>query len=170
VMNAGAYGTEVGDLVSWVRLARGGRVDVLDGSELSWGYRSCRELAGGVVLEVGLRLQGGERKVVAERRREIACKRGWQKGLRCCGSVFCNPPGQYAGEIIEKAGLKGCRIGGAQVCSEHANFIVAGSGATASDVLALIRRVERDVLAGFGVRLRREVRVWERCDAAGFIV
>jgi UDP-N-acetylmuramate dehydrogenase len=161
-MNAGAYDHEIGERVAWIRVAGADGVRTLSGDELEWCYRESPGLAGLVVVAAGLLLRNVAQSEIASVRNEIRSKRLWQKGLRCAGSVFRNPPGAFAGEIIEKAGLKGCRIGGARVCSEHANFIVAELGALASDVLALMRHVEDEVLRQFGVHLQREVKVWGR--------
>jgi UDP-N-acetylmuramate dehydrogenase len=78
-------------------------------------------------------------------------------GLRCAGSVFRNPPGAYAGKLVEAAGLKGMRIGGAVIYPRHGNFVVADAEACASDVLALIHRMESAVRRSSGVELVREV-------------
>ena len=93
---------------------------------------------------------------------EIERIRGWRRthqplNLPSCGSVFTNPTGTSAGALIEAAGLKGRRVGGAEVSSLHANFIVTSTGATASDVATLIDEVRGEVLARTGVELRAEV-------------
>jgi UDP-N-acetylmuramate dehydrogenase len=80
-------------------------------------------------------------------------------GAASCGSVFRNPPGDHAGRLIEEAGLKGARVGGAVVSEKHANFIVNTGGATAADIEALIERVRNEVEMQFGVRLELEVRI-----------
>ena len=79
--------------------------------------------------------------------------------LPSAGSVFKRPPGYFAGGLIEQAGLKGCRIGGAEVSEKHAGFIVNVGGATAADVVALIRRVQQEVQDRFGVHLEPEMRI-----------
>ena len=160
-MNGGAFGHEICERVLWIRcLNMAGRECRVDASELSWEYRGCPQLSGMVAVEIGLRMDVVCAADIAAERERIAGCRHWQRGLRCAGSVFRNPEGGYAGEIIEKAGLKGCRIGGAQVCSLHANVITAEKGATASDVMALIQRVQAVVFDKFGVELRREVELW----------
>jgi UDP-N-acetylmuramate dehydrogenase len=80
-------------------------------------------------------------------------------GLPSCGSVFRNPPGDYAARLIEAAGLKGCRIGGAEVSGKHANFIINSDNATATDVEALIEHVRQTVMQQHGVELLHEVRI-----------
>ncbi len=80
--------------------------------------------------------------------------------LPSCGSVFLKPPGDFAGRLIEGAGLKEARVGGAQVSPKHANFFINDGNATAADVLALVERVESEVERRFGVRLEREFELW----------
>ena len=79
------------------------------------------------------------------------------KGLHCAGSVFRNPPGDFAGRLIEKAGLKGAVVGGAEISTRHANVIVTGRQACASDVLALIGKMKTGVKLKFGIDLESEV-------------
>ena len=157
-MNGGAYGHEVGERLSWIRgLKQDGSECTLHASALEWGYRGCEALDAIVIVDVGLRLEPDRQENIAAARRRIAEKRAWMRGLRCSGSVFRNPPGQYAGRIVEGLGLKGRRIGGAHVYDRHGNFIVADKGATASDVLALIQQVQAEVLEKAGTGLVREV-------------
>ena len=80
--------------------------------------------------------------------------------LASCGSVFLKPPGDFAGRLIEQAGLKGVCVGGIQVSPKHANFFVNTGGGTSADALELVERVESEVLAQFGVRLVREFEIW----------
>ena len=75
------------------------------------------------------------------------------------GSVFRDPPGHFAGELMEKASLKGCRIGGAQVSKKHANWIVSLGGARAWDIVELVEMIEKEIFGTFGVRLEREIRI-----------
>ena len=157
-MNGGAYGHEISERLAWIRgLKRDGSVCTLAASALKWGYRGCEALDKIVIVEVGLQLGQGNRRDIGEARQTIAEKRSWMRGLRCSGSVFRNPPGQYVGRIIEELGLKGSRIGGAHVYGRHGNFIVADEGATGSDVLALIQRVQAAVYDETGIELLREV-------------
>jgi UDP-N-acetylmuramate dehydrogenase len=80
--------------------------------------------------------------------------------MASCGSVFLKPEGDFAGRLVEAAGLKGLQVGGVQVSRLHANFFVNLGGGTAADALALVERVEREVLRRFGVRLEREFELW----------
>jgi UDP-N-acetylmuramate dehydrogenase len=87
-------------------------------------------------------------------------KRNQPTELPSCGSVFVQPPGDFAGRLIDEAGLKGLREGGIEVSRLHANFFVNLGGGTARDVLRLVERVEDEVLGRFGVRLEREFELW----------
>ncbi len=158
-MNGGAYGHEVRERILWIRgLNRDGEACIVQADALEWGYRGCESLRDFLVVEVAFGLAAGNPGTIRSRREEIARKRAWMQGLRCSGSVFRNPPGDYAGRRIEEAALKGMRIGGAVVYPRHGNFVVAEeAGATASDVLALIQRIEDAVKRVSGVELVREV-------------
>ncbi len=157
-MNAGAWGATFGTAVSWIRsLKSDGRVVIVPHSDLGLAYRQCLAAEEGVVLEVALRLVPGDARVIRDVRAATAARRAWQRGLRSAGSVFRNPDGAYAAQLIERAGLKGNGIGGARVLAHHANIVTAEPGATASDVLALIWRVQDAVRRHAGVDLKREV-------------
>ncbi|MCK5529425.1 MAG: UDP-N-acetylenolpyruvoylglucosamine reductase, partial [Kiritimatiellae bacterium] len=118
----------------------------------------CSTLSDLIVLEAGFKLEYGDRTESKNRRVAYADKRRWMRGLRSCGSVFKNPDGDFAGRLIEEAGLKGKSIGGASVSEEHANFIITDYNATASDVQVLIEYVRATVLKLYGVDLVREVK------------
>jgi len=157
-MNGGAYGHEVRERILWIRgLNRDGEPCIVQADALEWGYRGCESLRELVVLEAGFRLVPGDPEEIRARRRDIAARRAWMNGLHCAGSVFRNPPGAFAGKLVEAAGLKGMRIGGAVIYPRHGNFVVAEAGACASDVLALIQRMEAAVRTSAGVDLVREV-------------
>lgn len=157
-MNGGAYGHEVNERILWIRgLNRAGEVCIFQGHELEWTYRGCETLKDYVVTEACFALEPGDSDRIREARDVIAQKRAWMNGLRCSGSVFRNPPGAYAGALIEAVGLKGMCIGGASVSGKHGNFIVAGTDAVASDVLAVIDCVEQAVACEKGIALVREV-------------
>jgi UDP-N-acetylmuramate--L-alanine ligase/UDP-N-acetylenolpyruvoylglucosamine reductase len=157
-MNGGAYGHEVRERILWIRgLNRDGEPCIVQADALEWGYRGCESVRDLIVLEAGFRLVPGDPADILARRQEIAVRRAWMNGLRCAGSVFRNPPGAYAGKLVEAAGLKGMRIGGAVIYPRHGNFVVADAEACASDVLALIHRMESAVRRSSGVELVREV-------------
>lgn len=149
--NAGAFGSSVAECLLWAELVSPelGLVR-LTPPELGYGYRTSRlkrgELAGAVVVRAAFRLTRGSpaeaRGLVDQfRRRRTAT----QPRILSAGSVFANPEGDFAGRLIEAAGLKGRRIGGAEISQQHANFIVNPAGATADDVYALIRLAQQTV-------------------------
>jgi len=162
-MNAGAYGGEMKDVVDFVlALDYEGREHRFNANEMNFGYRQSaiqgKEL---IVVKVGLRLPEQDPAVSRALISDYNARRRAKQPLHLpsAGSVFKRPPGHYAGQLIEEAGLKGKRIGGAQVSPMHAGFIVNVGNATASDVEALIRHVQETVAAKFGVRLETEVRI-----------
>lgn len=160
-MNAGAHGRDMAaDLVAVevVRLSTG-EVARIPASGLRLGYRTSSLAADDVVTRAHLRFAHGDIETLS---RELASIRDWRRKHQpvnepSCGSVFTNPPDGSAGALIEAAGLKGLRVGGAEVSTLHANFIVTRPGATASDVAALIDLVRARVVEATGVRLHPEV-------------
>jgi len=160
-MNAGAHGRSMSDVLVWadtVDLTSGQRAR-LSVEELGFGYRHSTLAPSHVVVAGEVRLEPGDPAEVAGRiSTYLRWRREHQPPGRSAGSVFKNPPGDSAGRLIEAAGLKGARAGGAEVSSVHANFIVAGRDATAADVWTLVVRAQREVRARFGVELEPEVR------------
>jgi len=159
-MNAGTRAGEMKDVVEHVEVATAdGRRDVL-ARDLGFAYRTCRLPAGAVVTRVGLLLQRGDVPAAAKAMDEAWEQRAATQPLDqpSFGSTFRNPPGDAAGRLLEAAGLKGHRIGGAEVSTRHANFVVNTGGATARDVLALVRLMRERVRERFGVTLETEVR------------
>jgi UDP-N-acetylmuramate dehydrogenase len=157
-MNAGAFGQETFDrLESFEVMDRSGAVKTLRRSEVSYGYRNVRGLEG-TVLSAVFRLKPADKKTLAADRAAILARRAEKQPLDfpSAGSVFKRPPGDFASRLIDAAGLKGTRIGDAQVSEKHAGFIVNLGKASASDIYALIRRVREEVEAGTGVRLELE--------------
>lgn len=163
VMNAGAYGGEMAQVVTRAAaLEEDGALRVLAGEELSFGYRrSAFSGSGAAVLWAELRLAGGEESAIRGRMEELMARRRASQPLELpsAGSVFKRPAGRFAGPLIEKNGFKGARVGGAQVSEKHAGFIVNTGGATCADVLALIERIRRTVRERDGVDLEPEVRI-----------
>jgi len=162
-MNAGIPGREAGDRVVEVVVAtpRGG-LQTFGPSGLRFVYRGVHGLpAGSVVVAARFQLETSTREAVrAEVERHLAHRRATQPiDQPSCGSVFKNPPGGQAGRLIDGAGLKGERAGGAQISPVHANFIVNVGGARAADVLALIDRARKAVAETSGVELEPEVRI-----------
>ena len=161
-MNAGAAGGEIGRVVEWVRfLDPAGEQRLAKGSDLGFVYRDCPGLRDAFVVDAALRLERGRPEDIRGRVEEQLRKRDWMRGLRSAGSVFKNPGGETAGRLLEQAGLKGVRVGGAAICERHANVIVAGAGATASDVMALMELARSAVARLRGIVLELEVRCLE---------
>ncbi len=164
-MNAGCHGGETWAIVERVlTLDRGGRLHERRAEDFEIGYRhvGLRAASDEVFAAAWFRLPAGEGAAARERIRELLEKRIASQPLTLpnAGSVFRNPPGDHAARLIEAAGLKGLRIGGAQVSEKHANFIVNPQRqASAADIEALIEQVQETVRARFGVELAREVRI-----------
>ncbi len=155
-MNAGAWGGETWTFVRQVRtLDRTGAVRCRTPAEFQIGYREVRGTPGEWFLDAELRLEPGDGAAAMERIRALLEQRARTQptGLPSCGSVFRNPPGDHAARLIESAGLKGTRLGGAQVSEKHANFIINTGDATAADIAGLVDQVRREVERRTGVRL-----------------
>jgi UDP-N-acetylmuramate dehydrogenase len=165
-MNAGAWGHAMGEMLAELScMDSAGRMHGFGPNELVMEYRSMQLKRGSlesmIITSALLRMPGcdGE-EFVLECRKIIEKRRGRQPGgVASAGSFFKNPPGDAAGRLIEAAGLKGERCGGALVSPVHANFIVNTGGATASDILALVQRVRERVQRKFGVLLEPEVKI-----------
>lgn len=161
VMNAGAYGGEMKDAVSSVRYldARG---ELHETAEPGFAYRRSRFSEGtDLITAAALRLRPGDPAEIGARMRELAERRAASQPLDrpSAGSTFKRPATGYAAALIEQAGLKGCRIGGAQVSEKHAGFVINAGGASSADILALMEHIQETVEMRFGVRLEPEVRV-----------
>ncbi len=163
VMNAGAYGGEMKDVVErvWAVGYQGDRHE-FSAPEMEFGYRRSR-LQGQqlIITKVQMRLQPREPDEIRSEIAELAARRRASQPLNMpsAGSVFKRPPGRYVGPMIQEVGLQGKRIGGAEVSTKHAGFIVNVGGANASDVLALIQLIQETIQQQFGVQLEPEVRV-----------
>ena len=165
-MNAGAHGSELADRLVWADVFHltgdpAGRAVRMKPDELGFGYRRSALPAGAVVTAARFALTPAPEATV---RAEIDEARRWRRDNQPvnqpnCGSVFANPPEMAAGRVVELLGMKGERHGGARVSEVHANFIVAADGATAADVLVLIRRAMRRARDELGITLRTEVQL-----------
>lgn len=162
-MNAGAYGGQIADcLVRATLLDAAGEPRVVPASELALGYRSSALMDGDwTLLSADFALvPAPPEEIRAEMERNMQARREKQPlEYPSCGSTFKRPPGQYAGALIERCGLKGCMVGGAQVSEKHAGFVVNRGDATSADVRALIAHIQRVVAEKTGVLLECEVRI-----------
>ncbi|MDA1000475.1 MAG: UDP-N-acetylmuramate dehydrogenase [bacterium] len=162
-MNAGTSERYMGESVEsirWIRL-RAGEAERLPAGALAFAYREARLPEPGIVVGVRFRLRRADPEslmTLVQRNAEYRKDRQ-PSGVPCAGSIFRNPPGDHAGRIIEAAGLKGRRVGGAEVSQVHANFLVNAGGATAADVLALIEEVRGEVKTQTGIELRLELKM-----------
>ena len=162
-MNAGAYDGELSQVISWADcLDESGRIQRLAGEELELGYRtSVFSRKPWVVTGARLDLTPGDPAAIRARMEDLSHRRRSKQPLEfpSAGSTFKRPAGHFAGALIQEAGLKGVRIGGAQVSEKHAGFVVNTGGATSDDILSLIRLVRDTVLEKTGVLLEPEVRM-----------
>jgi len=161
-MNAGAFGGETWPLVESVLTCdRSGQVYERGAREFTVGYRRVKGVPGEWFLAAEIRLAPDVDAQGGERIRDLLARRAATQPthLPSCGSVFRNPEGDHAARLIESCGLKGHRIGGAEVSPKHANFIVNTGGASAADIEALVQLVQTRVETVCGVRLEPEVRI-----------
>jgi len=160
VMNAGSMGVDISGAVEWVRWYRPGEgVEEKGKDELSFSYRRLARPEGAVVLASGLKLNRDDPRAVRERIVKGLKRRRQNQPLSypSAGSVFKNPPGDYSGRLIEEAGLKGKRIGDAQISEKHANFIVNRGRARSRDVRMLIDLAREEVARANQVELELEI-------------
>ena len=164
VMNAGAYGGEMKDVITSVTLLDPSRgIVALSADEMQFSYRRSilSDHPEYVVLSASFRLQKGDADTISAKMRELMDKRKASQPLEypSAGSTFKRPTGYYAGPLIEGCGLKGCRVGGAEVSQKHAGFVINVGDATCADVLALIEKVQKTVYDAHGVMLEPEVKI-----------
>jgi UDP-N-acetylmuramate dehydrogenase len=165
-MNAGAWGAEIGSLLKALEAVDGqGRLHDIPAEDLRPSYRRLAWTAGPlhdmVLTAAQVRLQAGNEEEIRRRCAAVLLQRKAKqpKGVASAGSFFKNPPGDFAGRLIEAAGLKGRRQGQAMISPVHANFLVNIGGATATDLIALMHLVQQVVFERFGVHLEPEVRI-----------
>lgn len=159
VGNVGTADKWIEDVIEEVEvLNREGKIHRLSSSECQFGYRTSRfKQTKEIILRVTLVLKKDEPEKIEERMKAIVARRKNQPKERSAGSIFKNPARKSAGWLIEQAGLKGKKIGNAQISFEHANFIVNKGAATADDVVQLIKLVKREVKKKFGIELEEEI-------------
>lgn len=161
-MNAGAFGREMWMLVESVELIRrDGEISRYDQSHFSRSYRRVDVPAEHWFVTAVLHFDVAGVADGADEIRDLLAQRSASQptGRASCGSVFKNPPGDFAGRLIDEAGLKGMRAGGCYVSNKHANFIINDNGASAADIEGLIAEVQMSVAKKFGVNLEPEVRI-----------
>jgi UDP-N-acetylmuramate dehydrogenase len=159
-MNAGAFSQEICQtLVNVDVIDKDLNIRQLETQEIRFSYRQAPGLDDKIILQARFQLERGDTERLIEHIRQIITLRRDRQPLQwpSCGSVFKRPEGDYAGRLVEAAGLKGLTVGGAQIAEDHANFIVNRENARASDVLELIKSAKKRVQKEFGVKLQREV-------------
>lgn len=162
VMNAGAYGGEMKDVLTEVTvLTREGEIRTIPAEKLELGYRTSLAAKNGwIILEAVLRFQKGDAGAIRSRMEELKVQRVTKQplDLPSAGSTFKRPEGYFAGKLIMDAGLRGFTVGGAQISEKHCGFVVNKGGATAEDVRNLICAVQKKVQEDAGVKLEPEVK------------
>lgn len=162
VMNAGAYGGEMKDVLTEVTVMNAeGDIFTLPTEELELGYRtSIIKTAGYIVLEAKIRLKEGDPEVIRETMKDLTIRRTTKQPLEypSAGSTFKRPEGYFAGKLIMDSGLRGYTHGGAQVSKKHCGFVINTGGATARDVCELMEHVQKTVYEKYNVKLEPEVK------------
>ncbi len=159
-MNAGAHGGEISNFLTEVEVLRDGKIEKVPRDEAEFSYRHSG-FTYDIILASTFLLPKGKKEELVQRRRDYVLKRNRTQPLELpnLGSMFKNPPQAFAAQLIEQAGLKGKRIGGAQVSEKHANFIVNVGNATAADILRLVDLIQRTVYQHSGIELELEVKL-----------
>ncbi|MFH0988712.1 MAG: UDP-N-acetylmuramate dehydrogenase [bacterium] len=160
IMNAGAYGGEISNYLVDVEVIRNGQLQCVKKEEGQFVYRNSG-FVHDIVLCATFKLPQGKKEALLERRRELILKRNANHPLNYpnSGSMFKNPPGNPAAKLIESVGLKGKRVGNAQISEKHANFIVNLGGAKAADIITLLELARRSVYQHSGILLEIEVKL-----------
>ncbi len=159
-MNAGAYGGEIANVLTESTYLAEDGFHTLSHAEHDFSYRkSIYQSNRHIILSADFTLRKGDESAVKGRCEELMCARKSKQPLEfpSAGSTFKRPEGYFAGALIEQCGLKGYRIGGAEVSEKHAGFLINRGGATSHDVLSLIEYIQKTVLERFGVSLETEV-------------
>ncbi|MDY5484945.1 MAG: UDP-N-acetylmuramate dehydrogenase [Clostridium sp.] len=163
VMNAGAYGGEMKDIIRSVRVMDPqGNLLELDASQMDFAYRhSCVLEKHYIVLSAELELRRGDKAQIQAQMEDLAARRREKQPLEypSAGSTFKRPAGYFAGKLIQDAGLRGFRVGGAQVSEKHCGFVINREQATAEDIRTLCHEIQKKVKDTFGVDLECEIRM-----------
>ena len=163
-MNAGAYGGEICQVCTQVAVMNfSGEISLYSNEDMDFSYRhSCLEEEKGIVLYADFQLTPAPAEEIKAKMQELMTKRKTSQPLDMpsAGSAFKRPVGGYAAALIDQTGLKGFRVGGAEISTKHAGFAVNAGNATAADVQELLRQVSDKVYENTGIRLEPEVRVW----------
>ena len=160
--NAGAWGGQTADPLLEVEIVTAcGDTQALPRTAIPFRYRASGLPVGSVVVEASFVLTPGDATAIRRRISGYLVRRNASQPteFRSAGSIFKNPPGEYAGRLVEQAGLKGTRIGNAMISAKHGNYIVNLGGARAADVLALVRLAQERVRATAGIQLELEIKV-----------
>ena len=162
-MNAGAYDGDMSGIVVQVKtVTHNGKILTYEKDELDFGYRhSVFQHNGQAICEITLELASGDKEAIQAKIDDFTQRRESKQPLEMpsAGSTFKRPQGYFAGTLIDETGLKGLQVGGAQISTKHAGFVVNSGNATAADVLNLIKEVQDRVYAKNGVKLFPEVRI-----------
>jgi UDP-N-acetylmuramate dehydrogenase len=158
-MNAGTGGWGIMDAISAVEIVDASGVRTLDRADIAYSYRHTDLPVGAIVTAATFRLRPAPAEVIAGRISANLARRASQPKGASSGCMFKNPPGQSAGKLIDQAGLKGRRIGGACISEQHANFIINTGGATTADIKGLMALMRQTVQAKYGLDLEEEVRI-----------
>ena len=165
IMNAGAYGGELSQVITKVEaFDRDGNLYVLEGDDLCFGYRkSTLKTHGYIVSKVYMKCEPGDQEAIKALMADLGQRRRDKQPLEypSAGSTFKRPEGYFAGQLIEESGLKGYTIGGAQVSEKHAGFIINKDGASGKDVRSLVGYIKATVFEKYGVELEPEYIFWD---------
>lgn len=161
-MNAGAYGSEIKDVVTKIRYIKDDSIAEIDASDANFAHRrSIFQEKGYIILGAYFKLEKKDKRDIEEAQRDYTQRRKDKQPLEypSAGSVFKRPDGYYASKLIEDAGLKGLSVGGAMVSKKHSGFIINTGSASFDDVVTLIEKVKSIVLEKFAVSLEEEIRI-----------
>jgi UDP-N-acetylmuramate dehydrogenase len=160
MMNAGAYGGEISDHLVDVEVLRDGAIIRVPKAEAGFRYRRSG-FGEDIILGATFSLEPGDKDEIMKRRKELMMKRNRAQPVNFpnSGSMYKNPPGNFAAKLLDEAGMKGTRAGGAQISDRHANFIVNLGDATANDIIELIKLSRKSVREKFGITLELEVKL-----------